>query len=535
MTQKLYDEFSIQQIANSIRGRYEIYGTAPEDYKWKVSEMPAAINGLPSISESAEGVIGNTAEYVRISSATTVIPPHKFSPTSYDDWNIYSRYGGSIYDSNALRRLKCTEVRSIGDYAFYNSNVEEIETEASNTDILIYKDAFGKTRNIKRIIVDGVKYVGHIDNLSSDTLHIFAGSLSDPDTFISDAHHQFSEGDLVFNRDDGKCYKRENDSWTLFIPSSKFFASCEAFKSSAIEIIPLYLQAGFCHNTMYEDSSFYKSIFEGCTCLRTVYFASNFGAFDSYNRKGAALDSMFIGATGLRSIWIVDTTNQTLSDDVALLNNGVISARMFQSADIRYLNLSNVTYLDQYALAGSITNSELHLPALTTLKGSAIRENQTLEKLYLGDGTKAYVPGGADWNISRQQNLYELTLNYTAVPMLGSANGNDKASAWLRYTAFSSYLGETTTEITEGANAGNVTINGVSKATHNKGDDPGSIVTYGGKDWVRVSNKWTEWGTNGNKRPTLKFPLSQVNDVLGNARWLDLPALSQMVTSIEGT
>ena len=542
MTQKLYDEFSIQQIANSIRGRYEIYGTAPEDYKWKVSEMPAAIDGLPSISESAEGIVRNTAQTVKLSYEGSVIPPGKFCPTTHDadatrnDWDISSYWGGAAYTQNALTKIDCSNLRSIGDYAFYNSNIEEVVFHNSNTNVLIYWDAFRKTNHLKVFDIDGVRYVGHIDNLASDTLYVFAGSLSDPDNFNTDSHHQFNEGDLVFNRDDNKCYKRVNDEWTLFIPSSSFCGGPGAFKESAIEVLPIMLASGFWHNQFQTSAGFYNSMFEGCTCLRTIYISTHFGNFDSNDRKTQTLENIFKNATHLKSIWIVDPENNTLSDDLFLLNSGRLEKYMFQNCNISNFNMSRIRYLEQYSLWGSVTNSKLSLPNITWMKSQALRENDSLEQLVLGDGTDNYDQNnGGDNPIAREQNLYEITFNFYELPILDSRNN---AKKWLQDTVFVSYLGETTTEITEGMAAGNVTINGSSTATTNKSAGPGTVVTYGGKDWERVNNKWTEWGTNGNKRPKLYFPAAQIEGVSGvlqNTKWNQLPALSQMVTAIEGT
>jgi hypothetical protein len=76
------------------------------------------------------------------------------------------------------------------------------------------------------------------------------------------------------------------------------------------------------------------------------------------------------------------------------------------------------------------------------------------------------------------------------------------------------YLGTTTTEIVEGATAGSVVIDGVTKTTTN-----GNIVSYNGEDYQRVSNKWQKWGNAQDKTPRILVPSNLLNDFQAHAKW----------------
>lgn len=231
--------------------------------------------------------------------------------------------------------------------------------------------------------------------------------------------------------------------------------------------------------------------------------------------------------------------NNTYSRDVASYVRSVDT--LYYNPNLTELYLPTLSTINIVSLSGVSSSSPTTFQSVIT-QGSS--NNNKLTKIVMGDGSNALevntvwvqnptysgsmsptltaLESATNYTVldfDAATSLTDLTLNYTGinygVPSPSHGVGGDKAHFFpaavnnvTHIFPILCYIGVTTTPLAENASTNTVTVDGVQYNVQNKN----AIATYDGKDWIhrRSTNKWTEFGTNGDKRPVVRVPANRL-------------------------
>lgn len=469
---KLYDETSINNIGLALQ---EVYQT--ED-KYYVSQMAAAVRDVGSVGDK---ILNNTVTDLRTN--VEVIKQYK------------------LYNCDNLETIDAPHLKTIeGSAVAYCDNLNEIKFKSAAFDTVLTLGASSlangsgstmtATSHLRWLDVDDTHYIGEVDTVPTATDTITA---TDPILYgnaTPSVTVPVRAGLVVSLSTTGHPYIFDGTSWVDYVPAvGVAFTGTDPFHSTRIRDIGFKVTSTANTNINFTEHT------------RIVFLVIAEGCADQLNscQRSGSLKGIFI-----------ETSNGDLSDELPFTS---LNGTFYLCSSLQYIKLP----LLESAIDGVFRDSgikELTLPKLTTC-GRATNYQfcyhaADLESVSLGDGSGTLTVLGTG-HFSGCTSLYDLTLNYSSMVSLDSTQA---MSVTFASSPIYQFLGTTTTEIISGAAAGDVVINGSTVSTVN-----GNIVTYGGKDWKRVNNKWQEWGENGNKHPVVKVPSSQLSTYQADTYW----------------
>lgn len=497
-------------------------------------KLPTITNGVEALFDSREGVIDGSIE--KIYTEVLVIPKYKFMDSSLEEIkadNVQDIKADAFNNCKSLSSISFDSVEKIGERAFkgdsaltgtlYFPKLTEIYDEAfylhtadgeGLTTLKLSNEALGEGENFtlstksladntgavtssnsifRWIDVDNYHFAGEIATKPSDNVETI--EVSDPYLYATNPQEvEVREGLVIFVEDELKPYVYEGGSWIEYIPTkSVSYVGDEVYHSTRIRDI------GFKVGTLMFLTSAKNTIFRGSRVLFLIL-----------DKDAATLLDSFSYAGDLKAILTTDS-NGHLTDVLPYtsLGGAFYKCGSLKSVKLPYLaTCEDGTFRD----TGLIT---LDLPSLTTLGRASTYQGFTgsgdLESISIGDGTNSLSILGTG-HFSNCAKLFDLTLDITAVPPLSASN--QTMQALFSGSPIYQYLGTTTTEIVEGATAGSVVIDGVTKSTVN-----GNIVSYNGEDYQRVSNKWAKWGNAQDKTPRINVPSNLKSSFTSHAKW----------------
>lgn len=497
MSEALQD---VRELIDDINGA--INTVLENDTTYTLAQMPTAITSFFTIFDS---VIDNSI--VNLKTRAESIAPYKF------------------YGDDNLKTVELTNCNTIGNSAFYRAGVNDglntIKIDTSNVgsdEVFIFgESALGtatgasdetSASTLKNLIVDGARYIGMVSgSMESETSPIV--EVEDPYFYESATTVTAEVGDLVVNSSTGEPYIYSGDYWRLYMPSKTATVLTSAFHSTKIRSLGFKVGVGSKDVLAFRHSKLLYLIFD-----------------KDFNTE---INGTCYQMDDLRGVFY-ETTDGTLTEFLPFETIGVnsVSGSFADCKNLKRIILNQAKLVKSYAFSGSGLTS-ISLPALEqlgTATQGAFQNCKDLEKVTLGNGTKAFTFGSSSStrHFVGCSSLYELTLNSTSyVNLTGS---NQTMTYILGETPLVNFLGTTTTVITEGSNERIITINGSSVIAAN-----GNIVTYGGKDWILIDLAWTEWGSNGNKHPVIKVPSDQIASYQANSKWSALsPEIWQAIS-----
>lgn len=523
MTKKVYEENDINDIGLALQ---EVLQTSDKYY---VSEMGDAVRAAGLVGDK---IIDNTI--VDLKTLVNVVKEYKFyncedletvyAPNLVEIENSAFRntpklktfyapnlekigVDGFYYASGltALNLPKCKWIGALGlgflsnngagtghmrTIKFSNAAIGEGEymtignqAFADNTGAIMASDSY-----LSWLDVDNYHYAGEVDDVPTSTTTI---TVTDPILYGTTTPTQtvdVVEGLIVSLSFSGRPYVFKNGAWVDYVPEkSADFLGNDVFHSTRIRDIGFKIHSAPDYNIVNKS--------------RVLFLIID---------KDATGQMKAVSSSSIKGVFI-ETVNGTLTDELPFTS---LDGYFYQCANLQTINLPHL----ETAINGIFRDTgltHLELPALTTFgrnsnyQGCAGSAN--LATVVLGNGENELTILGYN-HFSNCSSLYSLTINYTAVPEL--PNSNQTMQSLFSGSPLYQFLGTTTTEITEGMTAGNVVIDGVTTTTMN-----GNIVTYGGKDWQRVSNKWHEWGTDQDKHPQIKVPSTLISSYQAHAKW----------------
>lgn len=500
-----------------------------------VYKLPTISSGISSLWDNKEGIIDGSVD--KIYTEVLVIPKYKFMDSSLEEIkadNVQEIKNDAFNNCKNLSSISFDSVETIGERAFKGDsaltgtldfpNLTFIYDEAfylhtadggeGLTTLKLSTEALGEGENFtlcaksladntgaitssnsifRWVDVDNYHFAGEISTKPNDNVETIEVS----DTYLYSTNPQeveVREGLVIFVEDELKPYVYEGGSWIEYIPSkSVSYQGDEVYHSTRIRDI------GFKVGTIMTSLAAKNTIFRGSRVLFLILDKDTVEPLDSFQYAG-----------DLKAILTTDSNGQ-LTDVLPFtsLGGAFYKCGSLKSVKLPYLaTAEDGTFRD----TGLIT---LDLPSLTTLGRASTYQGFTgsgdLESISIGDGTNSLNILGTG-HFANCSSLYSLTLDITAVPTLSASN--QTMQALFSGSPIYQYLGTTTTEIVEGATAGSVIIDGVTKSTVN-----GNIVSYNGEDYQRVSNKWAKWGNAQDKTPRINVPSNLKSSFIAHTKW----------------
>lgn len=246
-TQKLYDESSVQKIANSIRGKNNSNST------YTIAEMSSAIDDLLSPEDDKDLVIHNDA--VIINTSVRKIQPYK----EYND-------EGS---NKNLSTVICNGTNEIGRYAFYFCTDGQtggltnamFKLNDSDTSIIFGERCFARYENQYGTI--GYSNLLHISYTHKGVDYVYLGRSETrvgADTAVTSvtvtnrsnitstwAVDSIVEGHVIFDNVIKRplvCrYVNGVKTWKLYIPEVKAYCGASAFSTTKLDWFPFALSS----------------------------------------------------------------------------------------------------------------------------------------------------------------------------------------------------------------------------------------------------------------------------------------------------
>lgn len=556
---KIYTESKVNDIANKIN---ELLNQAYEANIGAFSNELAAANGmvgglsnqlnfylegdteyrLPTLSagvgelwDNREGLIDGSTK--KVFTEVAIISPYKFYSSNIEEIkadNVQEVKNDAFNNCKSLSSISFDSVETIGERAFKGDSaltgtldfpkltyifdeafyLHTADSGEGLTTLKLSNEALGEGENFalcarslanntgavtssnsifRWIDVDDYHFVGEVTTKPSDE----ATTIEVSDTYLYSNNPQeveVREGLVIFVEDENKPYTYKGGAWLEYIPSkSVSFYGDEVYHSTRIRDI------GFKVGTLMSSLSVKNTILRGSRVLFLILDKDAATPLDSFSYAGE-----------LKAILTTDS-NGNLTD---ILPYTSLGGAFYQCGKLKSLKLPYLATAEDGTFRGTgLTN--MNLPALTTFGRASNYQGffgcSDLEEVTIGDGSNSLNILGYS-HFSNCPKLYSLTLDITNVPTISASN--QTMQSIFSGSPIYQYLGTTTTEIVEGATAGSVVIDGVTKTTTN-----GNIVSYNGEDYQRVSNKWQKWGNGQDKTPRIYVPSDLISSYQAHAKW----------------